>query len=247
MSLAVQLLSDIHFEHHADKGKSFLKTLDPEGVDVLVLAGDIVTLHTLDCLDALCEVYRDARVLWVHGNHTYYGSERQWLEDASLQAEDRNSNLSWLDNNYVKIDGVTFRGTPLWFPATTETAQLSKKWAEFEMIPHWYTWVYMAADDARRYLYKNTQKGDVIITHYLPSIRSVPARFQISPSNCFFVHDQTEVIEKFEPQLWLHGHTHDPVDYRLHNTRVVANPLGYPTEPNPNFDSKFTIEVSADG
>lgn len=247
MTLSIQLLSDIHFEHHTDKGKAFIKTLDPKDVDILVLAGDIATLHSLGSLDSLCELYRDAKVLWVHGNHTYYGSERSWVEDASREAEDRNPNLVWLDNNYIKIDGVTFHGTPLWFPSSTDTAFRAKNWAEFEIIPNWIGWVYMAAEDAARYLNNNVKEGDVVITHYLPSYRSVPARFLSSPSNCFFVHNIEDLIEHTRPKLWLHGHTHDSVDFTLGQTRVVANPLGYPFEPNQSFNDKLVIEVGADG
>jgi len=33
----------------------------------------------------------------------------------------------------------------------------------------------------------------------------------------------------YRPQikLWVHGHTHDPYDYVIGETRVVCNPRGY--------------------
>ena len=39
--MRLQLLSDLHFEFHRDGGRSFVDSLDPGGIDVLVLAGDI--------------------------------------------------------------------------------------------------------------------------------------------------------------------------------------------------------------
>jgi predicted phosphodiesterase len=50
----IQLLSDLHFEFHADHGQSFVESLDPRGVDVLVLAGDIAVGDGIaDAPDAL--------------------------------------------------------------------------------------------------------------------------------------------------------------------------------------------------
>jgi len=39
-----------------------------------------------------------------------------------------------------------------------------------------------------------------------------------------------DVIEKYRPELWVHGHTHVPCDYELFDTRIICNPGGYPEE-----------------
>jgi len=39
--MRLQIMSDLHFEMHADGGAGLICELDPTGVDVLVLAGDI--------------------------------------------------------------------------------------------------------------------------------------------------------------------------------------------------------------
>ena len=64
----------------------------------------------------------------------------------------------------------------------------------------------------------------------MPAPESVPPRFARSAINAFFVSDMTSHMRELEPRLWIHGHTHDRCDYRLGDTRVVANPLGYPNE-----------------
>jgi Icc-related predicted phosphoesterase len=63
--------------------------------------------------------------------------------------------------------------------------------------------------------------------------------------NAFFVCDMTAHISERQPKLWIHGHSHDRCDYLLGTTRVVANPLGYPSEPRSleAFDPAFQIEV----
>jgi hypothetical protein len=49
------------------------------------------------------------------------------------------------------------------------------------------------------------------------------------------------------PQLRLHGHIHAGRDYQIGNTRIVANPRGYPgprgTRENPDFDPALVVEL----
>lgn len=42
--------------------------------------------------------------------------------------------------------------------------------------------------------------------------------------------------------LWLHGHTHRAVDYKINGTRIVSNPRGYPGE-STGFDGDLLITV----
>lgn len=85
----------------------------------------------------------------------------------------------------------------------------------------------------------------VVVTHHLPSWRSVAPSFLRAASNAAFASDLDDL---FEPvSLWVHGHTHHSFDYRAGTTRVVANPRGYPmqsgSDENPRFDPALVIEV----
>src|SRR5258708_6266106 len=72
--MILQLLSDLHFEMMVDKGKSFINSLDPTGVDVLVLAGDIDSYKNIeDTLKAFAEKYQ--RSIYLPGNHSFYGND----------------------------------------------------------------------------------------------------------------------------------------------------------------------------
>ena len=61
---------------HADGGAELIRELDPTGVDVLVLAGDItMARHYADLesvFNPLAKKYR--HILYVPGNHEYYKS-----------------------------------------------------------------------------------------------------------------------------------------------------------------------------
>ncbi len=87
-------------------------------------------------------------------------------------------------------------------------------------------------------------EGDIVITHYLPSFRSVHPKFAAEPTNCFFVCDVEDLIVERQPALWLHGHTHESADYQIGKTRVVCNPFGYVGYGlNSAFKDELTIEL----
>jgi hypothetical protein len=52
-------------------------------------------------------------------------------------------------------------------------------------------------------------------------------------------------VHERQPKLWIHGHSHDRCDYAPGETRIVANPLGYPNEVRSleAFDPTFRVEV----
>ena len=72
------------------------------------------------------------------------------------------------------------------------------------------------------------------ITHFAPSLRSVAPQFAGSPVNACFVSDLDAHILRWQPALWLHGHTHDSFDYRIGSTRIVCNPRGYARRTTPD-------------
>ena len=226
--MRLQLLSDVHVEFHADQGADFVRSLEPAGVDVLVLAGDIaVGAGIVSALRLFCEHYRDAAVVYVHGNHEYYGTDRESVVGFTREASAANRNLVWLDSETAEIGGQRFVGGPLWFERRPDAAQFKRSMADFGQIAGFESWVYDENGRMRRLLAAELRETDVVVTHHLPTQRSVPPRFSSSPLNAFFVCDVEELIEERRPRLWMHGHTHTSVDTRIGPTRILCNPFGY--------------------
>jgi Icc-related predicted phosphoesterase len=99
----------------------------------------------------------------------------------------------------------------------------------------------------------------VVLTHHAPHVNSVPNRFADDILSAAFAsavlgdlveagpdRDQCTTIpvraNSGTIDLWIHGHIHDSSDYRVGDTRVIANPHGYGAE-NPNFDPALVVEI----
>ena len=89
----------------------------------------------------------------------------------------------------------------------------------------------------------------VVISHHLPSARSVSARFASALTNAAFVSNLDDMVA--QAHWWIHGHTHSSHRYALGKTTVLANPRGYPSRRNPGlfenrqFESDLIVDFSA--
>jgi Icc-related predicted phosphoesterase len=243
--MRLQLLSDLHFEFHRDGGRSFVDSLDPGGIDVLVLAGDIAVAEGIPpAFGLLCERFRDAAVVYVHGNHEFYGSDRGFVLKLTEEARSANPNLVWLDCSGAEIRGFNFLGAPLWFPRAKVDERLKHAMTDFSAIEDLESWVYEENARAVAIFEEQLRPGDIVVTHHLPSQRCVAPRFVGHPLNPFFVCDLTDLIIERRPRLWLHGHSHGSMRVQIGETTVLCNPFGYAVEaPNHEFVDRLVVEI----
>lgn len=242
--MKLKLVSDVHFEFHADGGKSFVESLDPSGCDALVVAGDLCTVSRglMNGLSMLCR--RFPEVVFVEGNHEHYGSERGRVRATLRLSAERHPNLRVLDCGVIELAGGRILGAPLWFPDTPLARQLAPDWSDFQCAKKLSSWVYRENARAVEFLRRELREGDAVVTHHLPSWRSVHPRYAREPSNCFFVCDLEPLIAERRPAVWMHGHTHESMDYRIGPTRVVCNPFGYAgRDLNPRFRDDLVVEA----
>jgi hypothetical protein len=172
-----------------------------------------------------------------------------------------------LENGTVVIDGVRFIGTTLWSDFCLDAAGSSQALAmtvagsminDFRVISwndsdrrlrrfqpadalalHEESRMFLETELATRFAGKT-----VVVTHFLPSAKSISRRFAGSPLNAYFCSDLRTMIERHQPAVWVHGHTHDSCDYTIGRTRVLCNPRGYQGyELNPDFDPALVLEV----
>lgn len=245
--MKLQIMSDLHFEMHADGGAELIRELAPTDVDVLVLAGDIVMARDYRNLESvftpLARKYR--HILYVPGNHEYYRSSPTEVTRNLARLTKALPEVVVPENDAVVIAGQRFIAGTMWFRADPSAEWNKRFMHDFSLIRDFEPWVYEQNAAFEAFLANNVRADDVIVTHHLPAFDSVPARFTHSRVNAFFVCDMVSRVHEYQPKLWIHGHSHDRCDYLLGKTRVVANPLGYPNEVKSleAFDATFLVDV----
>lgn len=236
--MKIQVMSDTHLEWHRDGGTAFLSSLDFSGVDVLVLAGDIASANDIPHVaQEVCS--RVANVVYVAGNHEYYGRTCDDVE--AIRASALPANFHWLHNSSATINGQRFLGGTMWFRRQSPPDVISEAmWSDFRHITGLRDWVDRESQ-ATHTAIRDARPDDVVVTHYLPAEVCVSPRWKQHRDNCYFVSDSPMLGV---PKLWIHGHTHDSVDLMERNTRVVCNPFGYVGyQLNAGFVERKVIEV----
>ena len=235
-----QVGSDWHLEFHADGGKHFLYSVKPEA-EVLVLAGDIAARPMLPWVFRnLCARFK--HVLYVPGNHEFYGQEPRDMWDELKSYETQHSNLQVLRNTATTVEGQRFLAGTMWFPAGYKRSAIELM-NDFDCIKGFVPWVHYEHETFLRLMEMATPE-DVVISHHIPTELSSHKRFATSSVNHFFIAPVLDHMPlRKKPKVWVHGHTHDAYDYHLQNTRVVCNPLGYPHEGHALRAYKETLVV----
>lgn len=241
----ILVASDVHTEFHADHGQSFFDDLGPRDVDLVVLAGDIAVGPEIPvALGMVCQRFAGADVVYVHGNHEFYGTNRAAVLAWTAEAERANPNLHVLDCRVVTLRGRRVLGAPLWFRRDAAALQLKRAMNDFNRIEGFESWVFAENARAAAFFAEELRAGDIVVTHHLPAEESVSPQYRGHPLTPFFLCDVSELIAERGPALWVHGHTHDTLDYRLGETRVVCNPFGYAqVEENGAFSFERVIDV----
>lgn len=244
--MKLQIMSDLHLEMHRDDGRQFIESLVPRA-PVLVLAGDITTIRDYAGLERIFQplAKKFEAVLYVAGNHEFYTQSPKKVLPVLERLREGFPNVTVLDCSSVTIGGQRFVGGSMWFRERPKNQLYKQAMNDFHLIKDFEPWVYEQNVRFELYASEVLRSEDVVITHHLPAPESLGFQYRGSPLNCFFLHDMSALIEEVQPRLWIHGHTHVRCDYRLGKTRVVANPHGYPNEPDSlaAFDSNFVVEV----
>jgi Icc-related predicted phosphoesterase len=214
----------------------------------------------------LRERVSDKPVLFVPGNHDYEGSKPfEALEAMRRSAEGSNVHVLW--NDTVDIGGVRFLGTPLWSnpfqgreEQAAEIARAIENGTDLNRVygddgkPLPVQWVIDQHNKARKFLFDELTRDlhipKVVLTHWAPSSRSQNPEYAKRITAGYWASDSEDLIAL--ANLWLHGHIHDTVDYRIGDDpergHVMSNPRGWsktfglPT--NVNFFQPRIVEVA---
>lgn len=252
----ILLLSDLHLSMHPLPAPQVR-------ADVVVLAGD------LGRPDAALDWARQFTqpTLFVAGNHEFYGSDLQTTMTRLREAA-RGTPVRVLECDEWQFEGTRFLGCTLWSDhrLLADPAEREQGLRQAVASVRDFSRIGVAPGSEERFSPALAQQlfdrsvawlesrfaqphpgPTVVVTHFAPARGSIHPRFAGSPINPCFVSDLEDRILRWQPQLWLHGHTHDSFDYTIGRTRVVANPRGYAPAgvvENARFDPALVIETA---
>jgi len=239
----LQIISDAHLEFHADDGREFIASLDPTGVDVLIVAGDLSNAQGIEAaLKLLCKRYAGAIVAFVLGNHELYRGHFIDTTRRIVDLEKQIPNLRVLVNRVIEASGVKIAGTTLWFPTDPLNVLFEAMLGDFGQIRKFRENVYETAAAAEDFLRREVANVDVVVTHHLPTREVLSPQYVGSELNRFFVNPVAKSLPSLPP-LWVFGHTHTPGEWTIQGCRFIANPFGYPREAKSRFRDHLIVEI----
>ena len=260
--MRIWILSDLH----RDVGVPWTPPAIPDA-DVAVVAGDVCEGLVKSVAWVADTILPHMDAVLVAGNHEFY-RRRFEAELASGRRTAKDLGVHLLENDTVAVGGVDFTGCTLW--TDYELDGRDYRGASMDDARHGMNDHRLISTDtgggprafrpedalgihlgSRRHLERELsqplvvggeRRPRVVVTHHAPSARCVAPRYRAAPLNPCFASRLDPLIERFQPALWVHGHTHTSMDFLIGTTRVLCNPKGYRGE-NPAFDPALVIEV----
>jgi predicted phosphodiesterase len=259
------ILSDLHREIYPNRNLGI--DLEISKPDVVILAGDIDKGPR--SIEWASNMFAGLPVLYVAGNHEFYGSNIDTVPGLIQQACDATPNVIFLNQGqHVRLNNSVayrFLGATMWTDFQLfgeETRGRTMMAAETGLND--YHAIRIAHRDYRKLKPLDTlelhlrhrewisEKLDeyfsgktVIISHMAPSMRSVPEEYEKDALTPCFASNLEDLAKRAD--LWIHGHTHTSMDYMLDESRVVCNPCGYVMRgggnENPAFNPNFIVEI----
>lgn len=230
MGIKIALMSDLHLEQSRDGGLSFIQEHDTQDAELLILAGDIFSPRTPRVAGAVFEGFLARgykQIIYIPGNHEFWGKsvEQTWANLYDSEDLCPSGHVQVLDKDSCMYKSLRIYGGTGWFPRTRMSKRLEHLWCDFEYIQGFEPY-----DENAEFRSCFDIKADIVVSHHAPHANSIQPRWRHEATNCYYKADFEDLIEKFQPAYWLHGHMHDQFDYMLGNTKVICHPRGYSSE-----------------
>lgn len=269
-ALRLQILSDLHAEVAPDRLP--LAADLAAGADAAVLAGDLA--RAPDSVAVAAALFPEAPLLvLVAGNHEGYatgldidaGLDAMRLAAARASSGGRRVLVLEDEAAVAEVGGVPVRflGCTLWtdyalFGAPERHGPLAHRCLNDHRMIRGRAGGMLALEEvvsrfaaSRAFLARALEDPfdgpTVVVTHHLPSMRSVAPHYRRDPVSAGFASRCDDLVAK-GAALWVHGHTHASRLWRDRSgTLVACNPCGYPRpggkRENPDFDPRFLVDL----
>jgi predicted phosphodiesterase len=254
-----QIMSDLHLDVPGSAGAPPLVA----GTDVVIVAGDTCQ-DLVSAVETLRRAYPPPTgIVMVAGNHELWSKRLSFEEhfEEGIAAADAHD-VRLLENDVELVGGVRLLGCTLWTDYELygePLREVAMRSAAHTMLDHRRTkwsrepWARFRPAEARilhkesgsfleRELAKPHDGPTVCICHHAMTLDAVSPSAQRSVLSAAYASEWLPMIDCFQPDLTVTGHTHHAMDLRRGNARMVSNPAGYPGEGSA-FRPSFVVQL----
>ena len=240
--MKLQFASDLHLEFPENKDFIRSNPLKVAG-EILVLAGDIALLNSLDQHKDFFDFVSDnfKQTYWVPGNHEYYHFDIAKRTGAFL--EPIRSNVTLLNNQTIEVGDAQLHFSTLWSKISPNNAfYINWHLSDFHVINYeeqqlsveQYNNMHADSVEFLQTAFKKNleinkgSKKNIVVTHHVPTFRNYPEKYHGSVLNEAFATDLDQLVESSDAEYWIYGHHHAAKpDFKIGNTTMLTNQLGY--------------------
>jgi len=206
--------------------------------DILILAGDIVPFAQVhehqDFFDDVSAKFK--KTYWIAGNHEYYYSDINNRSGSFI--EKVRENIFLLNNSVVQEGEYSLIFSTLWTHISpSKSTIIGDRLSDFFVISNGnkkitvddYNEIHKAdLNFIKSALTHSQEMKTIVISHHVPTFRNYPLKYASSPVNEAFATELQDVIELYQPDFWIYGHSHvNTPEFMIGKTKLLTNQLGY--------------------
>ena len=249
----LRVVSDFHVDVNCKTPREIVVDRD---FDVLVVAGDVCEgpATAVEWLDNV-GVWRDKPIVFVPGNHEFYGQRiDRAIAEGRFAAERTGGHVSFLSCDSVVLDtprgAARFVGATLWTDYNLFGQPKNAMRAAMAMNDHHLILVdqmhnprprhFMPLDALARHradlaaidrlTLEPFDGPTVVVTHHGVSPSAIVEKYRTDPVTPAFFSDLDDFVAQMPTRgvrLWVHGHTHSSARCAPNGVEMVCNPIGY--------------------
>jgi predicted phosphodiesterase len=259
------IFSDLH-QDWANNAWDPAAHVPDDGFDIAVIAGDVHS-PLPRALDWLADRLPGVPTIYVPGNHDFWwddGDDRYTIDDVIARGRDAATRcgIHLLLDDALTLGGIRFLGGTLWTDLRLGSWSMGHALSSSRRGMNDYRRIRRRRSGHHKYmrpadtlaLHRATTSflgaqlaapcpvPTVVVTHHAPHPLSL-SDTRMDLRWCY-ASNLGGLVDRGQPDLWIHGHTHNRSDYTLGRTRIVCNPRGHIEESSSRtFDPSFVIQV----
>jgi predicted phosphohydrolase len=252
--LRLQIISDIHLEFLERDHE--LPIIQPKA-NILCLLGDIGNPKHENYWEFLSIQSKNfSTIFLITGNHEYYGSSIEETNSLIVNTIKSKSliNIVFLNNGISFWENTIILGTTLWSHIPKENEEVvTKHLSDYRCIDNFTTDISntMFIENVKwieSILEKYPKHEIIVLSHHTPLLYNVSSmNNELKSTNCAFSSDLSKLLPRIK--LYAYGHTHynhKGNSFKYHNTTLVCNQRGYPSNVLRSFIPDFVYEYCED-